>query len=178
MWHVLADTERAQWEYRPSVAVGPLRFGMSPDEVTAALPGLQGAIEVANRGYHDTRKIELRTPGPHQFRATLTAYFTGADGLFTVVPDAQFGPQVTLDGIRLVARVPSALQTELLDHAKERGIIARLAPEGDIELADLGITMRVQRAGDVVLSRPVLAVVRSDAYTLWDGMPTDELQVH
>jgi hypothetical protein len=36
----------------------------------------------------------------------------------------------------------------------------------------------VQRAGDVVLTRPVFAVAGERAYTPWDAIPGDELQVH
>lgn len=38
--------------------------------------------------------------------------------------------------------------------------------------------MRVQRAGDVVLSRPVFAVVRGRANTLCNCVPYDESGIH
>jgi hypothetical protein len=56
--------------------------------------------------------------------------------------------------------------------------VLRYQPEGDPEVEELGLTMRVQRAGDIVLTRPVFAALGERAYTLWDVIPDDELQVH
>jgi hypothetical protein len=39
---------------------------------------------------------------------------------------------------------------------------------------ELGIIMGVQRAGDVVLTRPALLIPRERGYTLWDALPDDE----
>lgn len=38
-WAVKRDFDRAQWTFTPLVRVGPLRFGVSPVEVGAALNG-------------------------------------------------------------------------------------------------------------------------------------------
>jgi hypothetical protein len=38
--------------------------------------------------------------------------------------------------------------------------------------------MRAQRVGDVLLTRPVFAVIGERAYTLGDVIPADELEVH
>ncbi|MFF5638497.1 hypothetical protein [Streptomyces sp. NPDC012825] len=39
-WNVLTDGERRQRTSDSFVGVGPLRFGMSPDEVSAVLDGV------------------------------------------------------------------------------------------------------------------------------------------
>ncbi|WP_217398042.1 hypothetical protein [Catellatospora tritici] len=49
-------------------------------------------------------------------------------------------------------------------------------PEGDLGLEELGLLIRVQRVGDVVLTRPVFAVVRAIANTMWDSLPADEFR--
>lgn len=52
-----ADDERARWEERFDVGVGPLRFGMSPAEVEAAL----GVSEPETRVGGHTSKRTFRT---------------------------------------------------------------------------------------------------------------------
>jgi hypothetical protein len=37
VWDVLPDSERERWTVEPFVNAGPLRFGMSPGEASAAL---------------------------------------------------------------------------------------------------------------------------------------------
>jgi hypothetical protein len=36
-WAVVDESDRAQWDYAPLERVGPLCFGMSPREATAAM---------------------------------------------------------------------------------------------------------------------------------------------
>jgi hypothetical protein len=45
LWDVLPDDEREQWTLEPFVGVGPLRFGMSPDEASAALGGIKPGVQ-------------------------------------------------------------------------------------------------------------------------------------
>jgi len=177
IWEVMADADRERWTYVPSVSVGPLRFGMNPAEATAAVENL--AAEVTPLRVDNALKVEFRRPAsPPWFRGAVTAYFGQAEGLFCVAVDAQSGPQVVMDGIALVGRVPSHVEAQLLEHLKARDIVLRYQSEGDPEVEELGLTMRAQRAGDIVLTRPVFAVLGERAYTLWDVIPGDELEVH
>ena len=173
VWDVLAETDRVQWTYTPSVSVGPLRFEMSPDEVVSALEGFTGTVDSASP-YTKDRRGEFRNIGIAAHRTAVTVYFGESEGLFCVVPDAQFGPQVTLDGVRLVGRIPSQLEAELDEYLSSRGIVGRYAPGGDLGAEELGILMSVQRAGDVVLTRPALLIPQERAYTLWDALPSGE----
>lgn len=173
-WHVLTEAEREQWRYTPSVGVGPLRFGMSHDEAAEALSGFAASVSVAHRDFGRPTKAEFRNACVPAHGVAVTAYYARSEGLFCVVVGARYGPQVTLDGIRLVGRVPSRLEEQFLGYVLERGIAPQYTPEGDPASDDLGIVMRVQRAGDIVLSRPVFAVVRERANTLWDCVPYDE----
>jgi hypothetical protein len=43
-WEVLPDSERPQWTFDPFVSVGPLRFGMTADETSAALGGVSADV--------------------------------------------------------------------------------------------------------------------------------------
>ncbi|MEU8371353.1 hypothetical protein [Micromonospora tulbaghiae] len=151
---------------------------MSHDEAVEALPGFAASVSVAQHDFDQPKKAEFRNAGVPAHATAVTAYFGSSEGLFCVVVDARHGPQVTLDGIRLVGRVPSQLEKRFLRYMLARGIAPQYAPEGDPGSGDLGIVMRVQRVGDVVLSRPVFAVVRGRANTLWDCVPYDELCVH
>ncbi|MFI7649597.1 hypothetical protein ACIBTZ_26470 [Micromonospora sp. NPDC049460] len=160
------------------MSVGPLRFGMRHDEAAAALSGFAATVSTAHHDIDQAQKAEFRNACVPAYATAVTAYYGKSEGLFCVVADARYGPQVTLDGVRLVGRVPSQLEQQFLDYMLSRGIAPQYAPEGDPGADELGIIMRVQRAGDVVLSRPVFAVIRERANTLWDGMPYDESQVH
>jgi hypothetical protein len=37
LWAVVDESVRAQWDYAPRERVGPLHFGMSPQEAAAAM---------------------------------------------------------------------------------------------------------------------------------------------
>ena len=39
IWDVTPDAERQRWVLEPFASVGPLSFGMSPEEATTALGG-------------------------------------------------------------------------------------------------------------------------------------------
>lgn len=185
IWKVMADADRELWTYVPSVSVGPLRFGMSLAEATAAVESIAA---VTPRRVDNALKAEFRRPArPPWFRSAVTAYFgqpsvpSKAAGLpevlFCVAVDAQSGPQVVMDGIELVARAPSHVEAQLLAHLKTQDIVMRYQPEGDPGVDELGLTMRAQRVGDVVLTRPVFAVLGERGYTMWDVLPGDEWNV-
>ena len=177
IWKVLAEADREQWAYVPSTSVGPLRFGMSLAEATAVLNHFTARVTSVPT-YKAVRAEFHRPARPFWFRSAVTAYFAESEGLFCAAVDAQSGPQVVLDGIELVGRAPSHVEAQLIEHAKAHDVELRYQPEGDTEIEDLGLMMRAQRAGDVVLTRPVFAVLGQRAYTIWDAIPGDELDVH
>lgn len=159
VWESKSDEERDHWDFIPLTGVGPLRFGMSCDEVVEVLePDPPGA--------------SLRTSSEIPFtHIGVTTYY--ADGLlYCVAIDALNGPQVTLADAALVGRVPSEVEQWAWDHAKEHGLELRYTHAADPELADLGLIIRAQRAGDVVLSRPVF--LRERAEVTWDYVPDSE----
>ncbi|MFF4161384.1 hypothetical protein [Streptomyces sp. NPDC001678] len=85
----------------------------------------------------------------------VTAYYD-AGRLACVAVSALRGPQVTLDGLRLVGRVPSELEDAFAGYASANGHDLRYSQHADPGSETLGVVLRAQRAGDVVLSRPVL----------------------
>jgi hypothetical protein len=178
-WKVVAESDREQWVYQPLGGVGPLRFGMSIERAAAALEGWTATVTPAHRSsFAGDQRAEFQPAGSRSYRRSVTAYFGDSEGLVCVVPDALCGPQVSMEGIQLVGRVPSQLDPDLCALMLRQGITPRYCPEGDVGADELGLIIRVQRAGDVLLTRPVLAVVRERAYTLWDGMPYEELEIH
>ena len=93
VWDVKGDEERDHWSFAPMTSVGPLRFGMSSDEVVAAL----GGGEPAGRDCGPCRGESYETFTD----AGVSTYYT--DGLlYCIAADALIGPQVTLDGVALV----------------------------------------------------------------------------
>jgi hypothetical protein len=149
LWDVLPDGERKQWTLDPFVTVGPLRFGMSPGEASAALGGIR-----ANPRWHDSYS---GTVGGRYREAGVTLYYASGERLCGVSVDALRGPQVLADGVALAGRVPSGLEQWLVERAKSREPYAELLylPGGEPASLTLGAVICVQRAGDRLLTRPV-----------------------
>ena len=164
LWAVKRDFDRAQWAFTPLVSVGPLRFGMSPVEVGAAL---DGAIAYISHGARAQPRLQQFT------EVGVTAFYTESARLAGVAVDALKGPQVRLGETALVGSVPSQIERWISDHARAHGLELLYTNEGNPELVDLGLIMRVQRAGDVVLSRP-LFLIREWALDAWEYVPEFE----
>ncbi|GAA2116676.1 hypothetical protein GCM10009780_75410 [Actinomadura alba] len=180
MWSVVNDSDRAQWRYIPFESVGPLRFGMPPEEAGAAM-GRQGfsCTDFPMRRRHGAivQRVDFRPATAAPYIKAVTVYYRDAGGLACVAVDALFGPQVSMDGIRLVGRVPSELAYLFRGYAEERGMSPAISVEGDAASDELGIMMRAQRAGDILLSRPFFAEFHGWAYTVHDCVPADEWAV-
>ena len=136
------DGERDRWEQLPYVGVGPLRFGMSPTEVAAALA---------------VTEPQARVGGPYgqeDYPNGVTTFYD-AGMLACVALDAVIGPQVFLAGFPLAGSNPGQGQQFLLDHAAEHGNSILFTLDASLALADLGILLRDQRVGDARLTRPL-----------------------
>jgi len=158
------DGERDQWRLAPLVSVGPLHFGANHGEVVAALGHALASPTVGDPRQGSCIEAQFREVG-------VTVYYTDAC-LYCVAIDALRGPQVTLDGQALVGRVPSEVEQWMLDEAGRRGWELRYTHAADPELANFGLIVRAQRAGDVVLSRPVFLDQRAEV--TWDYVPARE----
>ncbi|WP_217236996.1 hypothetical protein [Streptomyces sp. AC555_RSS877] len=172
IWDVKQDHERAQWTFIPHVSAGPLRFGISPDEVGEAL---MNTATVSRQTYETWPASGSPSLVATQFTELgVTAYYEReGETLAGVAVDALAGPQVTLDGTALVAQVPSEAETWLLNRAEAHELNLLYTHAADPGSADLGLIMRAQRAGDIVLTRP-LFLVREWAENSWDCIPGSE----
>ncbi|MFH8626014.1 hypothetical protein ACH4A8_29740 [Streptomyces vietnamensis] len=174
------ESDRVQWHYTPFESVGPLRFGMSHEEAGAAmeLQGFTGTVSSMHQRHGDLvlQAVFREMTAPAYVRA-VTVYYRESGGLACVVVDALCGPLVSMDGMQLVGRVPSELTDEFHDHQEGHGMSPMISVEGDAASDELGIMVRAQRAGDILLSRPVFARFDGWAYTVHDCVPRDEWTV-
>ncbi|MFE1749212.1 hypothetical protein ACFW88_01425 [Streptomyces anandii] len=172
VWDVKQDDERMQWTFVPHVSAGPIRFGMTPDEVGEAL----ASTAAHSRQTYETWPVSGK-PLVVEAQFTelgVTAYYEReGQTLAGVAIDALAGPQVTLDGTALVAQVPSEAETWFVKHTEAHALDLFFTHAADPGSADLGLILRVQRAGDVVLTRPVF-LIREWAEYSWDYIPGSE----
>jgi hypothetical protein len=149
-----AEPGRPVWVLDPLDSVGPLHFGMSPDEVRAALPE---AFELkrfsAEPFFPDVYGLQL---GFHLGVPAVYTYFDRVDQLFCVAADAAHGPCVTLDGLELTGCVPAVLQETVLDLYSSGAHRVSYGPRGNPGINGVGMVLRVQDTANGVLTRPVL----------------------
>ncbi|MFE3206181.1 hypothetical protein [Embleya sp. NPDC059237] len=155
VWDVVEESRRAVWSFTPFEQVGPLRFGMTHERAAAAVDGVLETIGSQGDGTGWVSRADM-WPVHHGAGAGVHLYYDRAFGLAAIVVDARNGPQVDFGGIPLVGRVPSVLEDALLDRLVADGIAAVFSLEANLCAPELGVVMRVQRAGDRVLTRPVL----------------------
>ncbi|MPY41456.1 hypothetical protein FNH04_16510 [Streptomyces phyllanthi] len=88
-----------------------------------------------------------------------------------------------MDGLRLVGQVPSRLADLFIEYVVSRGLRddVYFSQEGDPGADELGVVLRAQRAGDILLTRPVF-VAREWADHVYDAsegpIPDAEWRVH
>ncbi|MFF4345657.1 hypothetical protein ACFY00_37855 [Kitasatospora sp. NPDC001540] len=149
------NSDRVRWHYVPFESVGPLRFGMSHEEADAAmeLQGFTGTVSSMHQrhGALVLQAVFREMTAPAYVRA-VTVYFREFGGLACVAVDALCGPLVSMDGMQLVGRVPSELADEFHDYQERLGMSPVISVEGDAASDELGIMVRAQRAGDILLS--------------------------
>jgi hypothetical protein len=168
IWHVLADEDRHLWLFVPFESVGPLTFGMTPRQVEAAVDGV--LVVVGSHGLPGEEKWTTmcdERSGAQFAGSAVTAYYDTTIGLAAVAIDALVGPQVTYQGTRLVGCTPSHLENRFASSCTARGWDLRYSQTATPCVPALGLVLRAQRAGDVVLSRPVM-VARPWADRCWD----------
>lgn len=173
--------ERDEWPYAQAVGVGPLRFGMTVDDVVEAA-GPFGRTTVSecvrdHEVFSPTRKIEIHRAGVTPSPPAVTAYVSQAAGLFCIAVDAVHGPQVAYDGLPLVGRDMSELERDVVAWSEATDMCFGFTPEGYVVPYDPGLVMRGQPVGQTVLSRPLFMVTRDGANTEWDSMPSEERRI-
>ncbi|EFL19571.1 predicted protein [Streptomyces sp. C] len=151
----LPPQERPHWAWAALEGVGPLRFGMTVNQVSAALGGEAPA---ARRGWNlwagrGAGQWYLRE---EQFDGVgLTAHYWSPEGpptLAAVTVDGRTGPQVDWDGIRLIGRPVSEVDAEVIRSSEERGLDWAVHCDGGPGPEELNMYVRATRAGDTVVS--------------------------
>ncbi|WP_037627798.1 hypothetical protein [Streptomyces aureus] len=163
-WRIAREEERAEWTFTPYVGVGPLHFGMTLEEITRVLGEEPTVSSYAHRG-EDKQLVYADFTG-----SGIRALFHDSR-LGCVAADALTGPQVRLDAVPLTGCAPSHVENWLV-HRTTRPDSLRYSVAGDPVFADLGLAIRSQRAGDVVLTRPLFLL--HDWLDLWHALPREE----
>lgn len=81
----------------------------------------------------------FRSASAPLYEEAITAYFRKPDALSAVTVDALCGPQVSLDGLRPVGRVPSELAEQFRGYAQGGGMVPAVSVEGDAISEELGL---------------------------------------
>ncbi|MGY3334103.1 hypothetical protein ACVW0K_000202 [Streptomyces filamentosus] len=131
-WWNRKPGERAEWLLEPLVQVGPLRFGMHPDEVASAL---DGAVAHVSQGLGSGIGWGCYADWG------VTAVYGEDNGLVAVAVDAMDGPLVRLRDIDLIARVPSEVRADIQGLALQEGLSVRVNWSGDPEVEAWGVSM-------------------------------------
>lgn len=141
------------------------------DEATTALGGAE-PNPYQGRSFHDM------TTGWYR-RLGLTLYYRAGLGLSGISVDARLGPQVIADGMPLVGRVPSEVEQWMIGRAEAREPFTELTyiAGGEPRSLTLGVMICMQRAGDVLLTRPVFIPKEAlDDISHW--LPHDAWAIH
>lgn len=131
-WNRKPEEERARWVLDPLVGVGPLRFGMSPDEARDVLAEHPSPVQstegrVCWQRYNDGTGV--------------TAIYGPDERLVAVAVDANTGPLVRLREVELIARVPSEARADVHELAGREGVSVGVNWSGDPEVAAWGVSM-------------------------------------
>ncbi|CAL9654369.1 hypothetical protein [Streptomyces sp. Tu 3180] len=126
--------ERDDWSCSPAVGVGPLRFGMSVDDVVEAAETL-GQTKVSDCAqdhaiFSPTWEVEVHRRGAVPSSPAVTACVSRAVGLFCIAADAVHGPRIAYDGLPLVGRDLSELESDAIAYAEAMDVHFRYTPEG------------------------------------------------
>ncbi|MFE3112286.1 hypothetical protein ACFXKJ_29560 [Kitasatospora indigofera] len=163
-WTVRPERDRPRWECVPLEGVGPLRFGMTPEQVSAALGGEEPASRRTYRPFpagtfwatqgdpEEERLTEERFEGIG-VRAHYWGWEEGNGPLLAAVTVlGRTGPQVHFDGIPLIGRPVTAVEADITRHVADNDLGLRFACRGDLGVYGLGVWVRSARVGDTSVS--------------------------
>lgn len=155
-WPVTADHGRPRWGWTPHKGVGPLWFGMNPQQVATAL---NENVPTARLGHYPWPM--LRRPGQWYLTedrfdtAGVSAHYWPRMGLPTlgaVTVHGRTGPQVTLSDIQLIGRTVSHVDAALIQYIEQRQVRLLYGCGGDLGSDTLNMSVRATRAGDTTVS--------------------------
>ncbi|MFF8607266.1 hypothetical protein ACF06X_15145 [Streptomyces sp. NPDC015346] len=163
-WRIAREEERAEWTFTPYVGVGPLHFGMTLEEITRVLGEGPAVSSYSHHG--EDQQLNYADFTESGIRALFHDNRLGC-----VAADALTGPQVRLDAAPLTGCAPSQVEDWLVHRTTRPGSLA-YSVAGDPVFADLCLAIRSQRAGDVVLTRPLFLL--HAWLDLWHALPSEE----
>ncbi|MFC7978744.1 hypothetical protein ACFUT3_26330 [Streptomyces cinereoruber] len=133
-WPVTPDHERPHWDWNPLEYVGPLRFGMSPHQVAAALGGQLPAGRTGAFPFWFWKESgQWSLHNDHFEHAGVTAHYWYPEGvpeLGAVTVHGRTGPQLRYEGIPLVGITPSVLGSAIIQHAEDHDVGLRFSLNG------------------------------------------------
>ncbi|MFC7921128.1 hypothetical protein [Streptomyces cinereoruber] len=133
-WPVTPDHERPHWDWNPLEYVGPLRFGMSPHQVAAALGGQLPAGRTGAFPFWFWKESgQWSLHNDHFEHAGATAHYWYPEGvpeLGAVTVHGRTGPQLRYEGIPLVGITPSVLGSAIIQHAEDHDVGLRFSLNG------------------------------------------------
>ncbi|WP_338704409.1 hypothetical protein V2W30_41195 (plasmid) [Streptomyces sp. Q6] len=156
-WPVKPAADRPRWDWTPLQQIGPLRFGMTPHEVAAAL-----GEEPADR--HGRYPFGQSWEGIGQWiltedrftQAGVSAHYSSGFSfppvLGAVTVHGRTGPQVAYAGIQLIGRPVTTVDNALIQHVERHGIQLVVGCGGDLGPDGLNMYVRATRAGDTMIS--------------------------
>ncbi|MFH8765585.1 hypothetical protein [Streptomyces althioticus] len=155
-WPVTADQDRVRWVWTPLKGVGPLRFGMTVDEVISALAGEEPAARLGSFPHDAFGRYGQWVLAEDRFDgAGLTAHYRLRDGrprLAAVTVHGRTGPQVVHDGLKLIGQKVTALDAALIERAERAAIRLVIGCSGDLGISGCNMYVRSARAGDGMVS--------------------------
>lgn len=162
-WPVKTDQERSHWDWSPQKAVGPLRFGMTPQRVAEALGG---EVPAGRQGHYPYWWWRSGAAGQwtltdDRFEQTgVSAHYSYPEGLpvlGAVTVHGRTGPQITYAGIQLIGATPSRLDAAMLQHIEDHNLGLLFTPSGSPIPPGLQMDMNATRAGDAAVSEVTFA---------------------
>ncbi|MFI6651279.1 hypothetical protein ACIBI8_27205 [Streptomyces sp. NPDC050529] len=155
-WPVSADRDRPRWEWTPLERVGPLRFGMTPSEVAAALGGEVPAARRGHFPYYRNRRSGQWCLDEDRFDVSGVTghywYVGGGPVLAAVTVHGRTGPQVTFDGLDLIGKAVTSVDAALVQRAENEDLGLLIGCSGDLGPDGLNMFVRAARAGDAMVS--------------------------
>ncbi|WP_030932250.1 hypothetical protein [Streptomyces sp. NRRL B-24720] len=160
-WPVKADRDHPRWDWSPLEGIGPLRFGMSSQQVAAAVGGEVSAGRQGHYPHWWWRSAGQWNLVDDRFEKTgVSAHYSYQEGLprlGAVTVHGRTGPQVMYAGIRLIGMTPSALDAALFQHIEDDDAGLLFTPGGSPVPAGLNIDVSATRAGDAAVSEASFA---------------------
>ncbi|MFE5715148.1 hypothetical protein ACFQ7J_30540 [Streptomyces sp. NPDC056501] len=157
-WPVTPDHARPRWDWAPLESVGPLRFGMSPPQVAAALGGEVPARRTGAFPFWFWEESGQWFLGSDHFeRAGVTAKYWFPDGvpeLGAVTAHGRTGPQLHYEGIPLVGITPPVLEAGIIQLVEDHDLGLRFSPNGAAVPDGPNLYLDTARAGDTSVSEP------------------------